>query len=141
MPIWVLNLIYYRVQDRVIIGCSYWNSIFVLQTFENASKLWAFAISGQSHFHIQVCIVKDIRCVVLIISLRDFIIIVDAFKFFVEISVVINKVLPMVRVGLIPNISILTAAFHFLLHSLIKILKRIFYIISHLLNAGESLND
>ena len=82
MPIWMFNLIYSGVQDRVTIGCSNWNTIFVSQTFDNASKLRAFVISGQSHFYIQVCIVKEISCVVLIISVRDLIIVLDAFKFF-----------------------------------------------------------
>ena len=140
MPIWVFNLIYLGVQDRVIIGCSNWNTIFVSQNFDNVSKLRAFAMSRQSHFYIQVCIVKDIRCVVLIISLRDFIIIVDAFKLFAKIAIVLNKVCPMVGVGFIPDISILTAAFRFLLHGLIELLKRIFYLSSRLLDVGDSLN-
>ena len=141
MPIWVLNLVYLGVQDRFIIGCSSWNAIFVLQTFDNASKLRYFAISGQIHFHIQVCIVKDIRCVVLIIILRGFIIIVNAFKFFAKIAIVLNKVCSMVGVGLIPDISILAAAFHFLRHGLIELLKRIFYLSSRLLDVGDSLNS
>ena len=140
MPICVLNLIYLGFQDRVIIGCSNWNAIFVSQTFDNASKLRAFAVSGKSHFHIQVCIVKDIRCVFLIISLRDLIIIVDAFKLFAKITIVLNKVCPMVGVELITYISIPTAAFHFILHGLIKLLKRIFYLRCRLLDVGDSLN-
>ena len=111
MPIWVLKFIYSGFQNGFITGCSDWNAIFFLQTFENASRIQAFAISGKSHFHIQVCIVKNIRYVVLIISLRYFIIVVDAFKFFVEITIIINKVFPMVGVGLIPNVSILIADF------------------------------
>ena len=89
----------------------------------------------------QVCTVKYIRCVFLIISLRDLIIIVDAFKLFAKITIVLNKVFPMVGVGFIPNISILAAYFHFLLHGLIKLLKRIFYLSSHLLDIGNSPND
>ena len=46
----------------------------------------------------------------------------------------------MVRVGFIPNISILTSDFHFLLHGLIELLKRIFYLSSRLLDVGDSLN-
>ena len=140
MPIWLLNLIYSGVQDRVIIGCSNWNFVLFSQKFDNASKLRAFAIRRKRHFHIQVCIVKYIRCVVLIISLRDFIFIVDAFKFFAKIAIVLNKVCSMVGVGFIPDISILTAAFHFLLHGLIKNLKRIFYLSSCLLGVVDSLN-
>ena len=140
MAIWVLNLIYLGVQYRVIIGCSNWNLIFVSQTSDNASKLRAFAISGKSHFHIQVCIVKEISCVVLIIILRDFIIIVDAFKLFAKIAIVLNKVCPMVGVGPIPDISILTEDFHFLLHGLIELLKLIFYLSCCLLDVGDSLN-
>ena len=140
MPIWVFNLIYLGVQDRVIIGCSNWNAIFVSQTFDNASKLRDFAISGKNNFHIQVCIIKDIRCLVLIISLRDFIMIADAFKFFAKKVIVLNKVCSMVRVGFIPDISILAAYFHFLLHGLIKLLICIFYLSSCLLDVGDILN-
>ena len=140
MPIWVFNLIYLGVQDRVIIEYSNWNSIFVSQRFGNTSKLRDFSISGQIHFYIEVCIVKDIRCVVLIISLGYFIIFVDAFKLFTKIVIVLDKVCPTVGVGFIPDIPILTAYFHFLLHGLIKMLKRIFYISSHLLDVGDSLN-
>ena len=137
MPIWLFNLIYSGVQDRVIIGCYNWNSIFVSQTFENASKLRAFAISGKIHFHIQVCIVKYIRCVILILSLSDFIIILDAFKSFTKIAIVLNKVCPMVGVELITYISIPTADFHFILHGLIGLLKRIFYLSFRLINVGD----
>ena len=124
----------------VIIGCFNCNAIFVSQPFDNARKLRAFAIYGQSHFHIQVCIVKDIMCVVLIIGLRDFIIIVDALKLFAKIAIVLNKVCTMVGVGLFPDIFILTAAFHFILHGLIELLKRIFYLSRCLLDFGDSLN-
>ena len=92
------------------------------------------------HFHIQVCIVNDIRCVVLIISLRDFIIVLDEFKLFAKIAIVINKVCPMVRVGIIPGVFILTADFHSLLHVLIKLLKFIPYLCSRLLNFSDPLN-
>ena len=113
MPIWVINFIYLGVQDGVITGCSNWNATFFSQTFDNASNLRAVAISRKSHFHIQACIFKDIRCVVLIIRLRDFIIVVDALKLFAKIATVINKVCPMVGFGIIPDVSILTAVFHF----------------------------
>ena len=79
-------------------------------------------------------------CVVLIISLRDFIIVLDAFKFFAKIAIVINKVCPMVWFGIIPDVSILTADFHSLLHSLIKLLKRIPYLHSCLLDVGDPMN-
>ena len=140
MPIWVINFIYSRVQDGFIIVCSNWNAIFFLQTFENASKLRAFAISGKIHFHIQVCIVKDIRFVVLIISLRDFIIVLDTFKFFAKVAIILNKFCPMVGVGLIPYVSIFTADFYSLLHVLIELLKRILYLCSRLLGVGDPLN-
>ena len=107
---------------------------------DNASKLGACTISGKIHFHVQVCIVKDIRRVVLIIRLRDFIIIVDAFKLFAKIAIIINMVCPMVGVGLIPHVSILTADFHSVLHGLIEFLRRIPYLRSRLLNVGEPLN-
>ena len=96
--------------------------------FDNARKLRAFSISGKSHLLIQVCIVKDIRCVVLIISLSYFIIVVYAFKLFAKFSIVLNKVYPMVRFGLIPDLSILAAAFSCLMHGIIKILKLITYL-------------
>ena len=140
MTIWVLNFIYSGVQDRVIIGCSNWNAIFVSQMVDNACKLRAFTISGQSHFHIKVFIVKYTRSVVLIIRLRDFIIIVDAFKFFAKIAIDINKVYPMVVVGFIPDIFILTADYLFFLHGLTKRLKHIFYLSICLLSVGDSLN-
>ena len=66
--------------------------------------------------------------------------IIDAFKFFVKIAIALNKVCPMVGVGFIPDISILTADFRFLLHGLIELLKRIFYLSSRLLDVGDSLN-
>ena len=119
MPIWVLSFIYLGVKDEVIIGCYNWNAIFVLQKFDSASKIRDFSISGQSHFHIKVCIVKDIRCVFLIISLRDFIIVVDAFNFFAKTAIVLNNVFPMVVVGLIPYVSILTEALYYILNGLI----------------------
>ena len=79
-------------------------------------------------------------CVVLIIRLRYFIIIVDTFKLFVKIAIVLKKVCSMVEVGIIPDISILPAAFRFLLHGLIELMKRIFYLRSRLLGVGYSLN-
>ena len=128
------------IQDGVIIGYFNWNDIFVLPTFDNASKLLSFNISGKSHARIKVCIVKDIMCIVLITGLRYFIIVVDAFKFFAKIAIVLNKVYPMVRVGPIPNVSILAADFHSLLHGLVEILKHIPYLCSRLLNVGDPLN-
>ena len=104
------------------------------------SKLRALAIYGKIHFHIQVCIVKDSRCVFLIISLRYFIIVIDAFKLFAKIAIVLNKIFPMVRVSLIPNLSILPVAFDSLLHGFINIFKCIPYLRSHLLDVGDPLN-
>ena len=125
MSVWVINFIYLGFRDGVIIGCSNWNSISVLKTFDNASKLRAFTVSWNRHFHIQVRIVKYIMCVLPIISLRYFIIFVDAFNIFAKNSIVINKVCPMVGVVFIPNVSILNVDFYALLHGLIELLKHI----------------
>ena len=46
----------------------------------------------------------------------------------------------MFGVELFPDVSILIGAFHYLLHGLIELLKRIPYLCSHLIDVGDPLN-
>ena len=102
MSIQILYFVDASAQDEIIVCGANWYTVGVSELFNDLRKHRPVIILWQCYLHIQIHVVKHVWRV--IVSLRNYVVVIYPQKFFFEVFVIINALVPTLRVEFITNI-------------------------------------